>query len=355
MDAKLLRKLAQREADNTLRSLTQKSGGIDLFSNDYLGIARDLDFSVTAKGGSTGSRLLSGNSIEANTCEDTLARFFQVESALVFNSGYAANVGVFSSLPQRGDTILYDESVHASIRDGIRLSFAKAISFAHNDVEDLQQKIKKAEGTVYIAVESLYSMDGDKGALNEIVAIASTYHAYLIVDEAHAVGVYGQNGRGLVDELGLESETFIRIVTFGKAWGFHGAAILASENVKKYLVNFARSFIYTTALPPSDYATLTHICKTSNWFERQQQLQDNIHYFRSKSTLNLVSASDSPIQILNFPKEKLLAIVSKLSSVAITTKAIFPPTVPEGKECIRLCLHSFNTQKEIDVLWEGLR
>lgn len=354
MDAKLLGKLEKRQSDGVWRELSLKSGTIDFFSNDYLGIARDFQYESKRKAGSTGSRLLSGNSQEAITCEKQLAAYFGVDAALVFNSGYTANLGVFSSIPQRGDTILYDAFVHASIRDGIRLSFAKAIAFHHNDLLDLEAKLQKAEGTVYVAVESLYSMDGDKAPLVEMVKIIKKFKAYLIVDEAHACGVYGKEGRGLVDELGLNQDVFIRIATFGKAWGFHGAAVHSSENVKNYLINFARSFIYTTALPPQDYDAIHQICLRTDWENRKGELHENIRFFRSKCTFVSPSDEDSPIQILRFPKDRLKLVIHALEQKGIMTKAIFPPTVPEGNECIRLCLHAFNTHEEINVLCETL-
>ncbi len=198
MLAKWQDKLKKREEEGTMRSLFRLENKLDFYSNDYLGMS-SLDIRSEAKGGSTGSRLISGNSKEAAECESFLADWFKTESALVFNSGYDANLGFFSSIPQKGDWVLYDEKIHASVRDGIRLSFANSFSFIHNDVTDLQKKIQKAEGAVFVVVESLYSMDGDFAPLGEIAAIGKLTNAKLVVDEAHACGVFGEHGRGIVD------------------------------------------------------------------------------------------------------------------------------------------------------------
>jgi 8-amino-7-oxononanoate synthase len=190
MDAKLLDKLKARKQEGTLRSLSCLDGMIDFYSNDYLGLSKQTHLLNHSIAGSTGSRLISGNSVEAERCETFLADYFGVESSLVFNSGYDANLGFFGSVPQKGDTIIYDQFIHASVRDGIRLSNAKAYSFEHNSIEDLENKIQRAEGTVYVAVESLYSMDGDISPLERIAEICVKYGVYLIVDEAHAAGVF---------------------------------------------------------------------------------------------------------------------------------------------------------------------
>ena len=190
MDQKLLNKLIKRKEEGTLRSLSSFEGMIDFFSNDYLGLSK-VSIKEEHTHGATGSRLISGTSSFALEVEKEFANFFKEENALLFNSGYDANVGFFSSIPQRGDTILYDEFIHASVRDGIRLSFAQSFSFLHNNVEDLENRIINAKGTVYVAVESLYSMDGDIVPLREVHRLCEKYDAYLVIDEAHSSGVYG--------------------------------------------------------------------------------------------------------------------------------------------------------------------
>lgn len=355
MDLKLLEKLERRRKEGTIRSLSLSKLEIDFFSNDYLGFAHD-GFSTIEdfkSRGATGSRLLSGNSEEALNCESFLAKHFNVASSLVFNSGYSANLSLLSTIPQRSDTILYDELVHASIRDGIRLSFAKAISFNHNDLSDLEAKLKLASGSVYVVVESLYSMNGDLSPLNQIAKKCSSNNAFLIVDEAHSVGVFGKEGQGLVQELKLESTIFARVITFGKAFGFHGAAILGSKDLIDFLINFARPFIYTTGLPPSDYQLIERLVNHKIIQSRQIDLQSNIELFRKDLIDKHRYPSDlkSPIQIIQTENiENTIALAERMRNNGIYTKPIFSPTVPLGKECIRICLHSFNSEEEITLL-----
>ena len=242
-------KLKQREEANALRLLAPQSQLIDFSSNDYLGFAKEAaihhinnNTSELIQFGATGSRLISGNYELTEEAEAFLANFYNAATALIFNSGYNANIGLFQCLPQRNDTIIYDELIHASIRDGIRLSNASNFSFSHNNLTALEQKLSNAKGLIYVVVESVYSMDGDMAPLTEIVAVCKKYNAALIVDEAHAVGIFG-NGKGLVSELGLENNVFARVVTFGKAVGVHGAAILGSNELRDYLINFSRAFI----------------------------------------------------------------------------------------------------------------
>lgn len=352
MDQKLLDKLEKRKEEGTLRSLSHFEGFSDFYSNDYFGMSRVVAEKKISVHGSTGSRLISGNSSEAEECEKELAVFFKAEAALVFNSGYDANLGFFSSVPQRGDTILYDESIHASIRDGIRLSNAASFSFRHNDFEDLRNKLNKISGVTYIAVEGLYSMDGDLAPLGIMADLAAEFGAFLVVDEAHSAGVYGESGRGLVDKLGVTSKVFARLVTFGKAYGSHGAAILGEKALIEYLVNFARSFIYTTALPPSDYFRVSQIVMSSQIPDLQQALRERIAYFR-KGLRSVSSVSDdtSPIQMIRMGQIDSTRLAANiLQEFNIAVKPIFNPTVKSGNEGIRICLHSFNSIDEINDL-----
>ena len=264
---KLSDKLEIRMQNNALRQLPLTQEFIDFASNDYLGLSQsDIIFNTVhqfliengiIQNGATGSRLLSGNHKVYQKAEDYIAQFHQSESALIFNSGYDANVGFFSSLPQKGDLILYDELCHASIRDGIQLSNAKAYKFIHNDFEDLERLILRNQNTtIYIVTESVFSMDGDAPNLEELVQLSEKQGCFLVIDEAHALGVYGDKGEGLVQMLNLQEQVFARIMTFGKGLGCHGAVVLGSQNLKQYLVNFARSFIYTTGLSPHSVATI---------------------------------------------------------------------------------------------------
>lgn len=351
MDQKLLDKLEGRKNEGTLRSLSYFDGFADFYSNDYLGLSKKSS-SHGSQFGSTGSRLISGNCHEAEESEAFLANFFQSEASLIFNSGYDANIGLFSSIPQKGDTVIYDELIHASVRDGIRLSFANSYSFKHNSVSDLSNKIKISSGTIYIVIESLYSMNGDLAPIKEIVTIAKENNACLIVDEAHSCGVYGELGRGMVDELGLRSEIFARIVTFGKAYGAHGACVLGSKFLCDYLLNFARSFIYTTALPPYEYLRIKEMVSIPEIPSLQIQLYENIKLFKQKCGFeNLISDDLSPIQMLkggDISKTRILA--DRLLQNKIAVKPIFSPTVKKGEEGIRFCIHAFNTPQEIEII-----
>ncbi|MGF1925868.1 MAG: aminotransferase class I/II-fold pyridoxal phosphate-dependent enzyme, partial [Bacteroidia bacterium] len=244
----LQHKLNERKEKNRLRSLSYSTLPVDFCSNDYLGFARskDLHHLIAAeterlsilRNGATGSRLLSGNHLYTEEVEKFIADYHRCPAALLFNSGYDANVGLLSSIPQRGDTIITDELIHASLIDGARLSHAERYRFKHNDLADLESKLRNSKGICYVVVESIYSMDGDQAPLTEICKLCSTYEANLIVDEAHAIGVFGENGEGLIQQLSLEANVFARIVTYGKALGVHGAAILGSNVLRNYLINF---------------------------------------------------------------------------------------------------------------------
>jgi 8-amino-7-oxononanoate synthase len=362
----LQEKLDLREANNSLRSLKAENNLIDFSSNDYLGFAHsELIFDATHQflldrnikiNGATGSRLISGNHNLYKEAEDYIAGFHQSESALLFNSGYDANVGFFSSVPQRNDIILFDELCHASIRDGIQLSNARSFKFMHNDFEDLEQKITKfqtGESTIFVAIESVYSMDGDTPNLEELILLCEKYNCFLIVDEAHALGVFGDEGEGLIQNLGFQDKVFARIMTFGKGLGCHGAAILGSQNLKDYLVNFARSFIYTTGLSPHSVATILiayqQLTVEKNTIEK---LRENIvHFNQEKNLLGLKPMfvrSKSAIQCAIIPgNEKVKKVAMQLQSEGFDVKAILSPTVPEGQERLRICLHSYNSKEQI--------
>lgn len=344
-----------------LRSLKPQNKLVDFCSNDYLGFAGspvlqnkvEEEIKNNGKGstGSTGSRLLSGNSDYALALEGYIASQHQCEAALLFNSGYDANLGLFSSLPQRGDTIITDELIHASIIDGARLSYANRYTFKHNDLQALEDKLKQAKGNCYVAIESVYSMDGDTPPIAEILNMADKYNAHLIVDEAHAVGLYGL---GLIDKT-LKYSIFARIVTFGKALGCHGAVVLGSALLKEYLVNFARSFIYTTAAPLHQLAAVKMayglLLESA---DQAQLLEQNILHFKQSIKDNEsypLIRSDSGIQCIvlkSNEKAKLLAQI--LQNNGLDVRPILSPTVPAESERIRICLHSFNTKNEITLL-----
>jgi len=346
MQPKYIQLLNQRIEKGSERSLLSfDDGAIDFWSNDYLGLGRK-SHTVDLKSGN-GSRLISGNSKVIESVEDFLAQHFQSEAALIFNSGYDANLGFFSSVPQKGDTIIYDELIHASVRDGIRLSFAKSFSFEHNDLSELEERLKKAEGAIFVAIESLYSMDGDIAPVTEIAAVCKRHGALLIVDEAHAGGVFGRHGTGLCEELGVLPDVFARLVTFGKGFGAHGAAILSDLVTRQFLINFARSFIYTTALPEAFYQHIKLQVEAAKDNTLRASLQQNIAVFRQLIGTTQ-SSENSPVQILRIDDlNRCKQLAQELQANGFAVKAILPPTVPEGTQCIRICLHAFNSEEEI--------
>jgi len=354
-------KLKERERDNAFRSLQVLPKGVDFSSNDYLGFASSKEiFTKThkflvernvIKNGATGSRLISGNYSLYNEVENFLTEIHNSETALLFNSGYDANVGFFSSFPQKGDVVLYDEFIHASIRDGLALNTAKNYKFKHSDLSHLEELLVKFSGqgnSVFVVTESVFSMDGDSPNFPELIHLINKHKALLIVDEAHALGVLGDDYLGLVSP----QQVFAKIVTFGKGLGSHGAAILCSELVKDYLVNFSRSFIYTTGLPPHSLANIKIAYQELTLSKEPQKLLRNISVFKSEverlSLTHLFLESDYAIQsCLISGNKKVSGISDKLQNHNFWVKPIKSPTVPQGKERIRFCLHSFNSHQEI--------
>jgi 8-amino-7-oxononanoate synthase len=356
----LNKKLEERKTQHAFRQLRLSDGVIDFCSNDYLGIVHDRLLEsppINGRTGSTGSRLLAGNYRLIEEVEKGIASFHASESALIFNSGYDANVGLLASVPQKEDTILYDQLSHASLRDGIRLSFAKSYSFLHNDLEDLRKKIRQATGTVFIVTESVFSMDGDTCPLSELIEIATEYAAHLVIDEAHASGVIGAQGEGLVQHLGLQDKIFARIHTFGKALGCHGAVVLGSSTLRHYLINFARSLIYTTALPEH---SIELIRRSYNLFPgmrtERQQLTQLIRHFQQAVIRYEKLVSQTPVQGVVVPgNEHARALAAHLQEAGLDVRPILYPTVPKGGERLRIVLHSYNTPEELDKLLKHLQ
>lgn len=374
---KLLLKLKYREENNSLRSLKAPSILVDFSSNDYLGFAKSEEIfeethqflvaNNSKKNGATGSRLLSGNHILYPKVETFLSNFHQAASATIFNSGYDANIGFFSAIPQRGDIILYDEFIHASIRDGIQLSNAKAYKFAHNNptnLEALLKRIQHEKTEIYVVTEAVFSMNGSTPNLVQVSELCKKNNAFLIVDEAHSVGVFGKNGCGIVQELHLQKDVFARIITFGKALGCHGAAILGSTQLQHYLVNFARSFIYTTALSPHSLATIRMAYnKMLKQIWQQEKLKETIAFFKaeiekqkmrifpfgeiSEKQWGFIESNSAIHCCLISGNKKVKSISEKLQKKGFEVKAILSPTVKKGRERLRFCLHSYNSNEEI--------
>jgi 8-amino-7-oxononanoate synthase len=353
MTLKFIDKLEKTITKGAHRELVCTDGLIDFLSNDYLGCGHLLFAENEFKHSGTGSRLISGNSNEAVITERFLATLFDSEKALVFNSGYDTNVGFFSSVPQRGEVVLYDAYIHASIRDGIRLGLANSFSFKHNSLDDLEKRLIQQNGkNVIIAIESYYSMDGDFAPIQAILDLATRYKAVVVIDEAHAVGVFGEKGLGLSFAYRSHPALLARIITFGKAYGAHGGAVLGSEKLIDYLVNFARSFIYTTAMPTDAYERIRqcveYVSKQSNLRER---LTENIARWNS-----VYSGKEGPIQTINIPDvNRLKLIVNKAMGNGLGLKGVWSPTVPVGEERLRICLHAHHSESDINKLISFLK
>jgi len=366
---KLLYLLDKRKTDTNFRTLSLPDKNlIDFSSNDYLDFSKSeelkklKDSIVKEYGieqqGSTGSRLITGNSLIHIDCEKQIADFHHAEKALLFNSGYDANVGLLSSVLQRSDIVLYDELCHASIIDGIRLSFATPYKFKHNDVSHLQELIDKNNDkeNIYVVTESVFSMNGDCAFLKEISIICKKQNAFLIVDEAHAIGIYGKQGRGLCNELGIEQDCFARVYTFGKAMGAHGAAIVGNEDLNNYLINFARPFIYTTALPASSVALIMASYALIQNTNQTKKLQETISLF-NELTSKLIHKIKSTSAIHCFlieGNEHVINASNQLKEKGFDIRAIKNPTVRAGTERLRICLHTTNTKQQLTNLAEAL-
>mgnify|MGYP001188022927 CR=1 FL=1 len=360
--------LNKRREEGVLRKLRPiiNPSESDFFSNDYLGHAHsnilkekiENKIKYTQKSGSTGSRLLSGNSLLAESLEKEIAVYFKAPTALLFNSGYDLNMGLLPAISSDQDIILIDQNAHASLKNGAKLSNAKTYFFRHNNLEHLQKRLENSSEKgrhIFVITESVFSMDGDLAPLEEQAELCQNFGAHLIVDEAHGPGVLGEEGKGLTYKNTLREKVFARIITFGKAFGVHGAALLGTDLLKQFLVNFCHSFIYTTALPEHSLFSI----RESLYFHKDNSrnrgnLKKNIDLFSELTGLE--EAWPSPIFTL-FAKDnkKLREISDDLKKERFAILPIFSPTVQKGSERLRICLHSFNKSNEITRLADKLK
>ena len=388
----LLRKLAGRHRKSTLRKLTTAPpGAVDLSSNDFLSLStsprlRAAFLAELARGGrefplgSGGSRLLDGNSEYANGLERELAAFHGAPAALLFNSGFDANAGVFACVPQAGDAIVHDELIHASVHDGMKLSRATTrLSFRHNCTAHLHTQLERlladnpnlaaGRASVFVAVESVYSMDGDLAPLAGIAGVLDALfpagNAHLIVDEAHATGVVGPQGRGLVSQLGLERRVLARLHTFGKSLACSGAVVLCSPVVRAYLINYARPLIYTTFMPfPSLAAvkaaySLLQDGTTEALVAHLQLLVSRLHiqllqmfarysHVPGVCELLVVPATCPQSPIFSLLSEHARSLAKHCQDSGFVVRAVVPPTVPTRR--VRVCLHAGNSLDDVSRL-----
>lgn len=348
------------------RLITQQ--GLDFSSNDYLGLAGStcikaaindaIDRGVPV--GSGGSRLLRGNHFEHEALEDEAARFFGTESALYFSSGFAANAALFASLPQRGDLVVYDALIHASVHEGLKLGRAKSIAALHNDVgafDDaiLQWRGQGGLGRVWIAVESLYSMDGDLAPLDELALLARNHDAFLVIDEAHATGVFGPQGRGLGAHLDGQ-DNVISLRTCGKALGCEGALLTGPAIVREFLINRGRGFIFSTAPSPLMASAVREALRIlADEPERRTRLSALAADARTR--LIPLGASPSPSQILPViigDDARAMTVAGAVQKAGYDVRGIRPPTVPAGTARLRVSITLNVTHQDIAGLAEAI-
>lgn len=331
-----------------------------LSSNNYLGIANHpalkhaAQHAIEEYGCSAGaSRLISGHMTLHQQLETKIAAFKHAEAALVFPSGYHANVGTISALLGPGDTVFSDALNHASIIDGCRLSRAEINVFRHCDVTHLEELLAEspASGHRLIVTDSIFSMDGDVAPLAEIVALARRYDAWVMVDEAHGTGVFGARGAGLVDELGLEDDIDIHMGTLGKALGGFGAYVAGSHELIAWLINRARSFVFTTGIPPAVAATaMAALDIVTTEPERRRQLWDNATFLRDGLTAlgYTVGPTQSPIlPVIIGDATKTMTVASALLERGVWAHGIRPPTVPVGTSRLRVTPIATHTQSQL--------
>ncbi|WWC70244.1 uncharacterized protein I206_104194 [Kwoniella pini CBS 10737] len=422
LDHRLDRLLEGRKEKNRFRSLkeydiTSNSGLVDFSSNDYLSLTSSSSLRRNYLGklastpsifGSTGSRLLSGCTPSHSSLEKRFEKFFNSPSALLFNSGWDANVSFFATVPQPNDWVIYDELVHASVHSGLRASrtaVERRLAFNHNDPKHLEKLLKRMQNTasssndsstIFVALESLYSMDGDFSPLPALLDVLEKYvprkRLCVILDEAHSTGVYGDKGRGITHALGEEGgfdegdtrrrgkgRVDVRLMTFGKAVGCSGAVLLCSPTVRSFLINFARPLIFSTALPHSTITALECVWDTLQSEEGDQRRQSLMSVARYVHTLLDDLLSRTPPGILHLPPDPMIpfltspnlapkpgspilglltpnphALSAFLLDKGFIVRPVVPPTVPPGAERVRICLRAGMDKRVIEELVAAL-
>ena len=362
--AKMLNELA---ANNQRRSLSTQTG-IDFSSNDFLALTaapemRSALVEAINDGleiGSGGSRLLRGNHPEIEALEAEACEHFNAEAALFMASGYLANFAILTTLPQRNDCVFHDALIHASSHEGMRAGRAEHRPFPHNDPAALKTAIDRwraegGTGTPWVAIESLYSMDGDRAPIDEIVVIAEQHDAMLLIDEAHATGVFGKHGRGLAEHL-ESADNVVTVHTCGKALGSSGALITCSDMLREFLINRCRSFIYTTAPSPLTaraVRTALALCRTQP--DRRERLSSLIdHTNAALSRLGVQPSGSQIIPVIVGDNAAAMQLAGKLQSAGFDIRGIRPPTVPEGTARLRISLTLHATPADVDRMVDVL-
>ncbi len=352
--------LAGLEQRGRLRALALPAGH-DFTSNDFLGLAGSPELKAAIRSaldrgvspGAGGSRLLRGNDPEHEILEEEAAAFFGAESALYFSTGFAANYALFAALPQRGDLVVHDALIHASVHDGMRAGRAEVAEAAHNDADAFEDRIRTwraagGRGRPWLAAESLYSMDGDRAPLRDLAAIAARYDGILVIDEAHATGVFGQDGKGLGADFEGRPDV-ISLHTCGKALGTAGALICGSRIFRDFMINFARSFIFSTAPSPLMAAAVRaalRLCKDQP--RRREQLHWLIEYANGaiEARCGVKPSGSQILPVIAGADARATALAAAMRAQGYDIRAIRPPTVPEGTARLRIAL-TLNTSAEI--------
>ncbi|NIJ36379.1 8-amino-7-oxononanoate synthase [Sphingopyxis panaciterrae] len=354
-------------ADNRRRALIPRAG-VDFASNDYLGLAgsdvlREALAAGIARGlpaGSGGSRLLRGNHEEHEAVETHAARHYGHEAALFFSTGFAANAALFATLPQRGDLIVYDRLIHASAHDGMKLGRAERAAAAHNDPQSFDDTIAAwrtagGTGTPWIAVESLYSMDGDRAPLADLAAVADRHDAILVVDEAHATGVYGTAGAGLAHGL-ARRDNLITLHTCGKALGAEGALLCGPQIARDFIVNRGRPFIFSTAPSPLMAWLVRQALEiVATQPERQAHLQSLVRYAETRlAALGLPASGTQILPVVIGDNARTMRIAGALQDAGFDVRGIRPPTVAQGTARLRIAITLNVGERDIDAMADTL-
>jgi len=352
MNERILGQLSELETRGELRHL-ETVQGIDLSSNDYLGLSTDPRMKQAVLEGvnsasriaSTGSRLLSGHDEVWTELEKNFACWVGAEAALYFTSGYAANIGLLEAILGADDVVFSDSANHASLIDGIRLSKCRRVVFPHLDLNALEARLsrnQRSKGARIIVVESIYSMEGDRAPLADLATLAARYGAELIVDEAHATGVRGPRGSGCVAEAGLSSRVLARVHTCGKALAAAGAFVCGSENLRRFLINRARTFVYSTGLPPYFAAQVAAGTKLAADAERERELMAELGAFLRQefreNGFDVASSDSQIVPVILGSTAHAVRAAEYLRARGFGVRAIRPPTVPAGTARLRLSL-----------------
>jgi 8-amino-7-oxononanoate synthase len=368
----LFRELRRVDSPQSPRIKIGAKTFLNFSSNDYLGLANDSILKNAAIRaiekfgvGSGASRLICGSLAPFQELEEALAKFKETEAALTFSTGYATALGTICALLGKDDVIILDKLVHACIVDGAKLSGAQIRVFAHNDLNDLEDKLVWAKSQtanrksqILVVTESIFSMDGDAAPLREIVELKNKYGAWLMVDEAHATGIFGQNGCGLAEELGVSDQIEIQMGTLGKALGASGGYICGSRALIDFLINRARSFIFSTAPVPAAAAAATaaiQFVRSPEGEARRTILKQRISELNSKLKIKKLKLQSAIIPIILGDESKTLEAAAKLREQNIFVPAIRYPTVARGKARLRVTLTAAHSTDDIFQLANALK